>query len=97
MRKPNFEGISAKKMCIQESSCRSSNSLPRLVRFPAFWCVLGKKTEMSVCKKKDGHLIKETTVKVQFPSPQLLFFISADRFNYLCIIPHCLQSNVCQI
>ena len=40
MRKPNFEGISAKKMCIQESSSRSSISLPRLVRFPALWFVL---------------------------------------------------------
>ena len=40
MRKPNFEGISAKKMCIQESSFRSSISLPRLVRFPALWFVL---------------------------------------------------------
>ena len=47
MRKPNFEGISAKKMCILESFFRSRYSLPRLVRFPAFWFVLVQRRAMS--------------------------------------------------
>ena len=40
MRKPNFEGISAKKMCIQESLFHRGISLPIFPRFPAFWFVL---------------------------------------------------------
>lgn len=40
MRKTKKRAFVVPKMCILEMIKRDNNSLPRIARFPAFWCVL---------------------------------------------------------